>query len=211
METLYHGLVALTPVRRYPARMQANFVKSATKLDELPRDEKPQVALVGRSNVGKSTLLNCLTNQRKLARVSADPGRTQTINLFDVDGKFYLVDLPGYGYAKTSKLKRGDMSEMIRDYVWQSPHLKLVLVILDARTGPTDIDLEMLSFLRQGQIPLAVIVNKMDKLSQSESVKLMRRLDTEFPRLDYIRHSSISGRGRNEIWVAIDKAVRGER
>lgn len=188
--------------------MQANFVKSATKLEDLPQDNRPHVAMVGRSNVGKSTLLNCLTNQHKLARVSAAPGRTQTINLFDVDRRFYLVDLPGYGYAKTSKLKRGDMSEMIRDYVWQTPELKLVLLILDARTGPTDIDLEMLSFLRQGQIPLTVIVNKMDKLSQSESVKLVRKIEADFPGLAYIQHSSLTGKGRNEIWAAITQAVR---
>jgi GTP-binding protein len=188
--------------------MAVTFLKSATKLEELPADNKPHVALVGRSNVGKSSLLNHLTNQKGLARVSAEPGRTQTINLFNVDSRYYLVDLPGYGFAKTSKAKRQDFAGMLRDYLWQAQQLCLVLLIVDARIGPTDLDRDMLAYLASGKIPVVMIVNKIDKLSNSESINLQRHLEANYPQLPFIPHSNVSGKGRGEILDTIERAVR---
>lgn len=187
------------------------FIKSATNLEQLPQGNKPHVAMVGRSNVGKSSLLNALANQKGLARVSAEPGRTQTINLFDVDGRFYLVDLPGYGFAKTSKAKREDFAGMLRDYLWQAQQLCLVLLIIDARIGPTDLDRDMLEYLASGKIPVAIIVNKIDKLSNSESINLQRMLESTYPQINFIPHSSITGQGRGEIWQVIEQAVRTQK
>lgn len=188
--------------------MPATFLKSITDLEQLPKGLKPQIAMVGRSNVGKSSLLNHLTGQKGLARVSSEPGRTQTINLFDVDGRFFLVDLPGYGYAKASKTKREGFASLIRDYLWQAQQLKLVLLIIDGRIGPTDLDREMLAYLESGRIPVAMIVNKIDKLSTTEFVGLMRKLETDYPNLTLLPHSNVTGKGRGEIRQIIDQTVR---
>lgn len=186
--------------------MQVKFLKSLTKIEDLPIGEKPQIAFVGRSNVGKSSLINHLTGQKNLARVSAEPGRTRTINLFDVDGRFWLVDLPGYGYAKASQTKRQDFLEMLNNYLEQTEQLKLVFLIIDARLGPTDLDHEMLSYLKSNGTPVIMILNKVDKLSNSEISNLISTLQAGYPGLELIPHSSISGQGRGKILEAIQKA-----
>ncbi len=188
--------------------MPAIFVKSAPTVQDLPKSDKPQVAFVGRSNVGKSSLLNHLTDQKGLARESASPGRTQFINVFEMNNRFFLIDLPGYGYAKTSKAKREGFGDMIRDYLWQAQQLKLVLLIIDARQGPTDLDREMIAYLESGKIPFTLVVNKVDKLSKSESIGLMQKLETDYPSITRIPHSNVTGIGQGEIRQAIDKAVR---
>ena len=188
--------------------MPITFVKSLTRLEDLPRDSRPHVALVGRSNVGKSSLLNHLAGQKGLARVSAEPGRTQTINLFDVEGRAYLVDLPGYGFAKTSKAKREAFSGMVREYLWQATALRHVFLIIDARIGLTDLDHDMFEYLSSGKIPTTIIVNKIDKLSHSESIQLLRRLESESPQTDFIPHSNVTGKGRGEIWQILEQTAR---
>ncbi len=191
--------------------MTVTFLKSVTQLEELPKDERPQIAMVGRSNVGKSSLLNNLANHKGLARVSSMPGRTQTINLFEVGDRLLLVDLPGYGYAKTSKEKREQFSAMIHDYLWQAQQLKLVLLIIDARVGPTDLDQEMLTYLQSGGIPTTLIVNKIDKLSHGESVQLLRALEKADPNIPIITHSNVTGKGRTEIWETIERTLQKEK
>ena len=188
--------------------MTTTFLKSIVKLEELPTDEKPQVAFVGRSNVGKSSLLNNLTGQVGLAKVSAEPGRTQTLNLFSVDSRYYLVDLPGYGFAKTSKAKREGFGELIREYLWQTQALRLVLLIIDARIGPTDLDREMMEYLQSGSIPFSIIVNKIDKLSRTESDRLMRSLEANLPGVTLLFHSNVTGQGLGEIRQTIEQVVR---
>lgn len=183
--------------------MQVKFLKSLTRLEDMPRSEKPQIAFVGRSNVGKSSLINHLCNQKNLARVSAEPGRTRTINIFDVDNKFFLVDLPGYGYAKASKDKRQEFLGMLNDYLGSTEQLKLVFLIIDARIGPTDLDREMLNYLKSNGTPFVLILNKADKLSKSESANLVHTLEAAYPNVELILHSNISGQGRNEILEAI--------
>ncbi|MCW1891798.1 MAG: ribosome biogenesis GTP-binding protein YihA/YsxC [Candidatus Uhrbacteria bacterium] len=185
--------------------MNVTYVKSLTKIEDIPVSHKPQVAFVGRSNVGKSTLINHLAHQKNLARVSSEPGRTQTINLFDVDKKLVLVDLPGYGYAKTSKEKREAFSEMLNDYLALSKQLKLVFLIIDARIGPTDLDRNMLDDLAHSDLEIVMILNKVDKLNQSELAKLKSTLACEYPGMELIPHSSVTNKGRNEILQAMKK------
>lgn len=191
--------------------MQVKFLKSATRLEDIPADDKPQVALVGRSNVGKSSLINHLADQKDLARVSAVPGRTRTINFFDVDGRYYLVDLPGYGYAKASKDKRQDYFEMLDGYLGLVKQLKLVLLIIDARIGLTDSDQEMLNYLSSAGTPLVMILNKVDKITHQQTADLLSVLKAAYPEIKPMLHSSVSKKGRNEILGTIEEKVYGPR
>lgn len=188
--------------------MSVTFLKSLTNVEDLPHDGKPQVAMVGRSNVGKSSLINDLGGDKTLARVSAEPGRTQTINLFDVNGQYLLTDLPGYGFAKTSKQKREVFSEMIRDYLWRTEELALVVLIIDARIGPTDLDRDTIEYLQSGGIPFVMVANKIDKLSRSETIQLTDHLIAHYPHLPIILHSSVSGVGRGELLSLIERYVK---
>lgn len=186
----------------------ASFFTATTRLSDLPVDAKAHIAMVGRSNVGKSSMINHLTGQKKLARVSSDPGRTQTINLYDIDDRFFLVDLPGYGYAQTSKEKRVMFAEMIHEYLLLTPQLRLVLLIIDARIPPTELDADMAAWLHDNGIPFMIVTNKMDKLSSSEASKLHKTLEMKYPGVRQIEHSINSGRNRNELWGVIEGAAR---
>ncbi|MCC7357132.1 YihA family ribosome biogenesis GTP-binding protein [Candidatus Uhrbacteria bacterium] len=188
--------------------MIVTFLKSATKLTELPRGKKPHIAFVGRSNVGKSTLLNDLAGKKGLAYVSSMPGRTQLINIFEVDHRFYLVDLPGYGYAKISHDKKQDFIRLLRTYLSETEELVLVFLVIDARQGLTELDQNMLAQLEGVEIPCAIIVNKMDKLSRSVGLALLKKISIEFPKHIVLSHSSVSGKGNGEIWETIEKSIR---
>ena len=187
--------------------MVAKFVKSVTNVIDLPFDEKPHVAIVGRSNVGKSSLINHLTQQKALARVSAQPGRTQTVNLFEIDRSYYLVDLPGYGYARKSQKTRVDFAEMVRSYVRKAKPLRRVLLMIDARLGPTDLDRDMLRFLKTHKIPFTIVANKVDKLSSNELASLLQELAVAYPAVPVVRHSVDSAKDRKALWDAISAAA----
>lgn len=188
--------------------MPAKFFTSTTRLEDLPTYDKPQVAMVGRSNVGKSSLINHLTGQKALARVSAAPGRTKTINLYEIDRRYFLVDLPGYGYAKTSKEKRADFATMISTYLENTPQLTLVLVVIDAYVGPTDLDQEMLQSLHSLGKRVIIIVNKIDKLSKGEAASLLQKLSSEYADATFIPHSVETDKHRGAILEAIEVALR---
>lgn len=188
--------------------MSAVFVKSLTNLEDLPQNDKVQVAMVGRSNVGKSSLINQLTQQKALANVSSQPGRTQTINVFDVDNRWYLVDLPGYGFTKGSVSQREGFSEMIGDYLLKTSQLKLVVMIVDASIPPTILDLDMFAYLRSISLNVIVVMNKIDKLSQSQLAALKPLAEKNFPGAPTIPHSSLTSKGRGEILEAINTVVR---
>lgn len=188
--------------------ISASFFTATTQLSDLPVDAKPHIAMVGRSNVGKSSMINHLTQQKKLARVSSDPGRTQTINLYDIDDRFFLVDLPGYGYAQTSKEKRVMFAEMIHEYLLQTTQLRLVLLIIDARIPPTDLDADMAAWLQENAIPFVVIANKMDKVKGEDARKLHRILQEKYPEARHVEHSITSGKNRKEIWEIIRKSIQ---
>ncbi len=187
--------------------MASTFLKSVTDVTELP-ENKPHVAIVGRSNVGKSSLVNALTGGQKLAHVSATPGRTQLINLFDVDKRYVLVDLPGYGFAKVPKAKRGALTDLVMDYLANADALTLVLAMIDARHGPTDLDKDMFFHLLESRIPFVVVANKADKLSKSELLLLQRDLTKEYPHLTVLPCSTVEKGGLGAVREAIVAAIR---
>lgn len=146
----------------------AEFVTSVASPDRLGQFDKPQFAFVGRSNVGKSSLLNALAARNKLAKTSGTPGRTRLINIFEINRSFYLVDLPGYGFAQASKAEQAGWQELIGDFLENSANLKMVFVLVDARHKPSPKDVQMLEYLYNFQIPFKLVATKTDKLSRSE-------------------------------------------
>ena len=148
--------------------INVKFIKSASKKAEFIEDELPQIAIVGRSNVGKSSLINLLTNNSKMAKTSSTPGRTRLVNYFNINNQCYLVDLPGYGFAKASKNLTSAWDSVMNDYFTNNEKLKLVLVLVDSRILPTDLDIQMLDYLAENEIPALIIMTKTDKLNRSE-------------------------------------------
>lgn len=159
------------------------FVKSASKPSEFIVDELPQVAIVGRSNVGKSSLINMLANNKKMAKTSSTPGRTRLVNYFDIDGKVYLVDLPGYGFAQASKNIKKEWDRVLDDYFNNTHNLKLVLLLIDSRHLPSELDVMMLNYLVELNIPYQIILTKTDKLSRNELNKNINDIS------NHIRHN----------------------
>jgi GTP-binding protein len=150
-----------------PGPLRLRFVASATRTAQLP-DSPAEVAFVGRSNVGKSSLINALANQRQLARVSNTPGRTQLINIFEHDGGGTLVDLPGYGYAKVPGRVRRDWPAMIEGYLLDREPLEMVFVLVDGEIGPTPLDVQVLDWLADHDVPHTVVATKIDKIKSSQ-------------------------------------------
>ena len=155
--------------------LQLKFVQSATRVDQLP-EFGPEVAFVGRSNVGKSSLINALAHQRQLARVSNTPGRTQLINVFSHVAGGAVVDLPGYGYAKVPGHIRGDWSSMIEGYLLEREELVMVFVLVDGEIGPTPLDVQMLEWLRYNDVPHTVVATKSDKVKSAKRQRRKRDL-----------------------------------
>ncbi|MFA6590343.1 MAG: ribosome biogenesis GTP-binding protein YihA/YsxC [Bacteroidales bacterium] len=146
----------------------ASFVISNTSVENCPKADLPEFAFIGRSNVGKSSLINMLMHQKNLAKTSSKPGKTLLINHFLVNNAWYLVDLPGYGYAKVSLKQREKLHRMISDYVLKRSNLQCLFVLVDARHQPQDIDLEFLEFLGENQVPFALVFTKTDKCNKTE-------------------------------------------
>lgn len=169
----------------------------------------PEVAFAGRSNVGKSSLINKLVRRKKLARVSKTPGRTREINFFDVNGEFVLADLPGYGYARVSKERKAAWRPLIEGYLRRSSALRGVVLLLDARRAPTEDDLHMLEFLAQVGTPTIVVATKTDKLARAERKTRIEQLAKEAGvDLDQvIPFSAVNGEGRDELAEAIASLV----
>ncbi len=175
------------------------FLKSVVNLEGLPDDERPHVALAGRSNVGKSSLVNALSGKANLARVSAEPGRTQALNFYDIDPAYYLVDMPGYGFARGQKGKRAELTRLITDYLQRAAQVKLVAVVIDSRIGPTDLDRTMLAFLEKAKLPRVILASKVDKLSNAKFAEMKRTLAKEYPDVPQYYHSTASSKYRGEI------------
>ena len=160
---------------------QATYVKSSALISQCPAHKRPEYAFIGRSNVGKSSLINMLTNNRKLAKTSAQPGKTLLINHFDINqGEWYLVDLPGYGFAKRSKTERDKLERMIRSYILQREEMTNLFLLIDCRLEPQQVDLEFMHWLGQSGIPFSIVFTKADKLSQA---KLTANVSTYLQRL----------------------------
>lgn len=176
-----------------------------------PPAHLPEVAFAGRSNVGKSSLINRLVNRKKAARVSNTPGRTREINFFDVNGQFVLADLPGYGYARISKEQRAAWRPLIEGYLRDNPMLRGIVLLLDARHRPSDDDLQMLDFLASVGTPTIIVATKIDKLKAAERAPrieaLSREAGVELDQL--IPFSAVTAEGRDELAAAIVQLVGG--
>lgn len=156
--------------------LNATFIKSCPNRNEKPQAQKPEVLIVGRSNVGKSSLINALTQKKKLAFTSSKPGHTRLLNYYDIDNKFYLVDAPGYGYAKGGVDLDRLFAEMMSSYFDNNTDLKLVLILLDARRELSEDDLEIVEYVKENTIPFAIVITKYDKVNQKEKSALNRYL-----------------------------------
>lgn len=158
---------------------EATFVISNTEYTKCPTDEIPEYAFIGRSNVGKSSLINMLTNNKKLAKTSGKPGKTQLINHFLINKEWFLVDLPGYGFAKVSKTQRNSFEKFIADYLTKRQQLTTVFVLLDSRLEPQKIDLEFMNWCGEKEIPFSMVFTKIDKLSSSQLQKNLAKYKKE--------------------------------
>ncbi len=188
----------------------AKYIISSPKVEGCPKPEMPEYAFIGRSNVGKSSLINMLTNQSKLAKTSNTPGKTQLINHFLINNSFYIVDLPGYGFAKVSQNTRATWEKMIAGYLQHRPNLMTVFVLIDSRHEPQNIDLEFLRKLGAWGVPFNVIFTKADKSTQREAAKHARQFieamkkEWEFIPRSFIT-SAIKFLGRKDILGYIDE------
>lgn len=185
------------------------FESSFGTYSQIPNSTVPEIVFSGRSNVGKSSLLNKVLNRKSLARVSAQPGKTQTINFFKLDG-VRLVDLPGYGYAKVSQKEIQRWGKMIETYFTSNRRINIVFQLVDMRHKPTKDDVQMFDFLHQMEIPFVVVLTKSDKLNKTEyknQLDLLRKTIGEFNPLEIIPFSAKTGEGSDKIKSAITKAV----
>ena len=185
----------------------ARFVKSAARPDDFPRDQRPEIAFCGRSNIGKSSLLNTLTNVKGLARTSSAPGRTQTINFFLIDERFYFVDLPGYGYAEVSKAVKEKWGAMIEAYLRRRDALKLALMLIDSRMPPTESDVIMKQWLDHHGIPNAVVLTKIDKISRNQLNQALRNSAKTLNLKEIIPFSAVTASGKEQILARIRAAI----
>jgi GTP-binding protein len=184
--------------------LKSEFVVSAGKPAMFPSDRLPEIAFLGRSNVGKSSLINALTGQKGLAFTSSTPGRTQTINFYRIGGDMYFVDLPGYGYARVPPAYLLEWKKLIEQYLENRETLRLSCLILDARRGWMEKDLDLKRWLEHHGRGYLVIATKTDKLNQSELERGLRAIRQEG--VEPLPFSALTGRGVREIWQAITKA-----
>lgn len=187
-------------------KVTGRFLKSVARLSEAPRDKLPEIAFLGRSNVGKSSLINSLLGVR-LARISSTPGRTQLINFYLVNQKFYFVDCPGYGFAKVPEEVRQRWHRLMEEYLESREPLKLNVLLLDSRVAPTPLDEIMLEWLMAYRKPLTLVLTKTDKLSSNELCEAHRRLQRWTQISSLIDYSAIKHIGRRELWREIMDAL----
>ncbi len=191
----------------------ADIAMTVGNARQFPRDPRPEIALSGRSNVGKSSLINTLLGRKSLARVSSSPGKTITINYYSVDGKMFLVDLPGYGYAKRSIESKRVWSTLTEDYFLKNPSadaIKLVIQLIDIRTGPTDDDIMMINWMIDNSIPFTVVATKTDKLSKTALKNALDDLYRQYfdgTGVTILPFSSVTREGREDLWKIIFSAI----
>jgi GTP-binding protein len=182
---------------------KVEFERSVFKISDIPAKDVPGVVLCGRSNVGKSTFLNSLFNRKNLARVSSSPGKTRSINYYNVDDTFHMIDLPGYGYAKVSKKEREFWGKLVSEFILNTEDIQLALHLIDSRHKATELDIKLNEMLTITDIPYIILLNKADKLKQSEFTAASKNIISQFPDLiindNLFFYSSTKGRGKKEI------------
>lgn len=194
--------------------LSIEFIKSAASPRDFPESGLPEVAVVGRSNVGKSSLLNRLTGAKRMAFVSKTPGRTQLVNFFGLGDQMLLVDLPGYGFAKAPVSVRRSWESLVTSYLFERTAPCLVLLLVDIRREPMDSDMEVRDLLEQANVDYAVVATKTDKLSKSrvrQQRTKLERIYTAGGKIPLITFSAVTNEGRNELWKVIENHVRQAR
>jgi GTP-binding protein len=191
---------------------QATFIKSATKPGNYPEEILAEVAFAGRSNVGKSSLINVLVNRRGLVRTSSTPGRTQLLNFFDINGQFCLVDLPGFGFAKVPVAVKKQWGPMVRTYLEGRRTLRALVLLFDIRRVPRQEEVQLLDWLEEFGVPTIPVITKVDKLVRSRREKqILPILEvTGLPRDAFTLFSAVTREGREEIWQRIEMALEGD-
>lgn len=190
----------------------AKYLGSWEKSEEMSNDKLPEFAFIGRSNVGKSSLINMLTNRKELARTSSKPGKTQMLNLYNIDDRVQICDLPGYGYAKVSKAMRRKFQLMIRNYLLYRPNLFCLFVLVDLRIPPQEMDIDFINDCGANQIPMVLVGTKADKLKPEEIGSSKSAISNELLKVweeipPFISSSSNDGLGKNEIWQVVEEAI----
>jgi len=194
--------------------MDISFLKSAFQESHYPPPDMPEVAFAGRSNVGKSSLINVLVNRKKMARTSSRPGRTQAINFFPAENRLYLVDLPGYGFARVPLEVKRSWGRMVETYLRKRSNLKAVVVILDIRRDLTRGDMDLLNWLNQYGINSILVITKADKLSRNKRMARAKSISEELEKISSDRPIIFSAKtrnGREEIWEKIERATETRR
>lgn len=192
---------------------KAEFVISAVYPEQYPPGSQPEIALAGRSNVGKSSLINCLLNRRQLARTSSRPGKTQTLNFYHVNEQFYFVDLPGYGFARVPASVKAQWGKMMERYLAKRENLQLVLHLVDIRHAPSREDVTMHQWLEHYRLPYGVVATKADKISRGQWAKHLRVIRETLslaPHTPLFPFSAETGYGKDELWRLIASAIGGE-
>jgi len=186
-----------------PTEVDAEHVISAARPDQFPPESLPEIAFLGRSNVGKSSLLNCLTGKKGLAFTSSKPGCTQLINFFRINGEMHFVDLPGYGYARVPLEVKARWKSLIESYLLNRSSLKTAVVLLDSPRRWMETDLELKNWLEFQNVPYVVVATKFDKLNQKEQHRSLTSISKELSGGELFPFSAVTGRGVREIWQAI--------
>jgi len=187
----------------------AEFVVGSVGSSDRPADGLPEIAFSGRSNVGKSSLINRLVQRKRLARTSSTPGKTQQLNYYRVNGELYLVDLPGYGYVSGGKQLRGQLGKRTETYLQNSEQLRAVVQLVDARHGPSDTDMQMIDWLRANAKSFLLVFTKADKLSRGKLNTMIQQLSDQdrLAGLSYTPFSAVNGTGRDDVWEWITAAA----
>lgn len=192
--------------------LSARYISSTVSFEDMPADQRPEFAFTGRSNVGKSSLINALCRQKDLAKTSSTPGKTQVVNHFLINDEWYLVDLPGYGYARVSKDQRVKFLSLITTFVAERDPLRMTFVLLDSRVKPQSIDMEFLEFLQNERLPFAVVLTKIDRLNQREQHQNTMAYQAALTAIGaadapLLRTSANSGRGCKELLALIESRM----
>jgi len=187
--------------------IQAEFVKSAFSEQDFPAEGIPEVIFTGRSNVGKSSLINKLVGNKKLARTSSTPGKTQSINYYRLNGTFFLVDLPGFGYAKAGKFAIQKWKDLIETYFHKQTTIALVIQLVDSRMQPTEMDSRLSEWLDDLKLPRIVVATKSDKLSKSKKIQALHLISSSMGDQPVVMTSAKTGEGCREIWNQVQQAI----